>query len=370
MLELAEVLARFGPSYRLRYGARMLPSHHRAMDAIVACRTAALGGQVVACDDCPTVEYVYHSCRHRACPKCGRPRTDVWLEARQEELLPARYFHVTFTIPAALRRVVRRRQRALLGALMRAAGETLVELAADPRFLGGQVGVLAVLHTWSRTLEFHPHVHCLVPGGALTRDGTWRPARKPWLVPGPALAEMFRGRFVALARRAVPGLVVPSKVFRQRWVVHADAVLQGTPTVLRYLGRYVHRVALTNARLVAIDGDAVVFRYKERKQPRWRTMRLEGHEFLRRFLQHVLPRGFHKVRYYGLWSPGRKAALLALRHRLAPASETLATPTPEVAGDVAEEAPPPWRRCRACGGVLRVVEVIPRPPRAEPRGPP
>ncbi len=370
------MLARFGPSYRRRFGARMPWAHQRAMDAIGACRTAALGGHVVACRRCGVVEYVYHSCRHRACPKCGRTRTSNWLEARRRELLPVPYFHVVFTLPAELRRVVRRHQRELYGALMRSAAESLMELAADARYVGGRIGVLAVLHTWARTLAYHPHVHCLVPAGGLVRDGTWRSVDRGWLVPSKAVARRFRGRFAALARRAAPGLALPGRIFRKPWVVHLDPARHGTETVLKYLARYVHRVALTNARLIAVRGEQVVFRYRERGSRKSRTMRLHGHEFLRRFLQHVVPSGLHKVRYYGLWSPTHKKTLLALRQRLESSQSMAAVSSPaapqelEVGGEDAACAPASgWLRCRTCGGDLDVVAVLFRGPRRV-RGPP
>ena len=236
MLRLADVLRRHGPAYMERHGVSMLPSHAHAVKAILRCRTPELGGHLARCPRCETEHLLYHSCHHRACPRCGHDATTKWLEGQRELLLPVPYFHVVFTLPAELRRIVRSHQAALLPVLFRAAFTSLARLCADPHYLGGQIGALAALHTWTRTLEWHPHVHMLVPGGALGADDrTWIPAprrRTRYLVPVKALAKLFRGRFLSLARRALPGVAFPDIPWGKRWVVFAKPVVQGAEKVL------------------------------------------------------------------------------------------------------------------------------------------
>jgi hypothetical protein len=253
---------------------------------------------------------------------------------------------VVFTLPAELRTIVRAHQRVLLGALMQTAAEALQALAADRHYLGATVGVLAVLHTWTRTLEYHPHVHCLVPGGAVAADGTWRRARGQYLVPVRALSVGFRARFLMRCKRLLPDVIVPASVWKKPWVVYAKPTVQGADCVLRYLARYVHRAAITDARIVHVGPTTVTFRYRDATACGWRTMTLRGEEFLRRFLQHVLPRGFHKVRYYGFWRPNAAAVRAALQHRLAPASVL----APRAAHLEAPPASLPGApTCRQCG---------------------
>lgn len=297
-MTVAAVVRQFGSAYVARFGATMPAGHRRALEDVAACRTLAMGGHVMQCDTCGHEHYVYHSCRNRSCPSCHGVSTRAWLTVRETELLPAPYFHVVFTLPAALRAIVRTHQRVLLPVLMQTAAALLQALAADPHYLGGTVGLLAVLHTWTRTLMYHPHVHCLVPGGALAGDGvTWHRARGHYLVPVRALSVGFRARFLRRLKRVLPQVVIPSVVWTTPWVVYAKPTVQGADRVLRYLARYVHRAAITDARIVRVDAATVTFRYQHARA--WRSMTLPGDEFLRRFLQHVLPRGLHKVRYNG-----------------------------------------------------------------------
>ena len=289
---VTEVVRQFGPAYRARHDAAMLPSHRRALRDLTACRTPALGGQVHCCDSCGYEHYVYHSCRNRSCAQCHGAATADWLAAREAELLPVPHFHVVFTLPATLRDLVRAHQRVLLAALMTTAADSLQALAADPHYVGGTLGILAVLHTWTRALVYHPHVHCLVPAGALAPDGTtWRPARGNFLVPVRALSVRFRARFLARVKAALPDITIPPAVWQTPWVVYCKPTVQGSAQVLHYLARYVHRVAITDARICAITTDQVTFAYKDAHAPTWRRMTLRGEEFLRRFLQHVLPPG-------------------------------------------------------------------------------
>ena len=369
MLTLGAIAARFGAAYLARHGAAILPSHRRALHDLAACRTAALGGHVSGCDHCGYEHFTYHSCRNRSCPQCHTVATAAWSAARETELLPIPYFHVVFTLPAELRELVRAHQRVALALLMATAAESLQALAADAHYVGGRLGILAVLHTWTRALVYHPHVHCLVPGGGLAPDGqTWAAARADFLVPVRALSVHFRVRFLARLRAQLPDVVVPPSVWRTPWVVYCKPAVQGSGAVLRYLARYVHRVAITNARLVSVTPDAVTFRYRDRRDAgagAWRPMTLSADEFLRRFLQHVLPRGFHKVRYYGIWHPS--AAPLRARLTLAlasPAAPTAVARPEHITASGGDTPPRPCPRCEH--GTLRLTHVIARAPRSRP----
>jgi hypothetical protein len=364
---MADIFRLHGARYLDRFGQSMLPSHRRALRDLCTCRTAALGGQLYVCDHCGREHYVYHSCRNRACPKCHGKDTEAWLAARRQEILSVPYFHVVFTLPQALRDLVRKHQKTVYPLLMKAAARALIKLAADPHYVGGLIGVLAVLHTWSRTLTYHPHVHCLVPGGGLSADGQWRPARPNYLMPAPALSPLFRGIFLDLLTKALPDVAIPNSVWKQDWVVHCKPAVQGAENVLTYLARYVHRVAITDRRILAVQGGKVTFRYQNAKDHQWRTMTVTGEEFMRRFLQHVLPKGVHKVRYYGLWAPSNKAKLQDLREHLT--ADDAERPIP--AADHANEATSPQadshrRQCPLCQkGSLQFLRRIPaqqRPP--------
>jgi len=317
MIEVADVFRRFAADYLAAHGASMPPSHRRAIADILNCRTAALGGQAWRCKACNSEVFSYHSCGNRSCPKCHTAQTQEWLERRQAEMLPVPYFHITVTVPAELRAVLRAHQREGYGALMQASAAAIIALARDPRYVGGTVAVLAVLHTWTQQLHFHPHVHCLVSGGGISEDGSnWHPARHKFLLPIKALATLVRGRFRALLRQTCPDLVVPDAVWHQPWILHVSTWGNGEQAVIDYLARYVFRVALTNARIVNRDDNGVTIQYKDRKSGQRRTCRLSGDEFMRRFFQHVLPRGFHKVRYFGLWHPRQRHNAARVRQML------------------------------------------------------
>jgi hypothetical protein len=336
MIEVADVFRRFAADYVSAHGASMLPSHRRAIDDILDCRTAALGGQVWRCETCNTEVFSFHSCGNRSCPKCHTAQTQEWLEHRQAEMLPVPYFHITVTVPAELRKVLRAKQRDGYAALMQASAAAIIELARDPRYVGGTVAVLAVLHTWTQQLNLHPHVHCLVSGGGISEDAsTWHPARRNFLLPIKALAKLVRGKFRALLQRKCPDLVVPDVVWQVPWIVHVTAWGNGEQAVLQYLARYVFRIALTNARIVGLDDETVTIQHKDRKTGHARTCRLSGDEFMRRFLQHVLPRGFHKVRYSGLWHPAQRHNAVRVRQML----QLQAPPKPDPLQD--PSIPPP-----------------------------
>jgi hypothetical protein len=318
-IEVADVMRRFGPDYLERFGGRMLPSHRQAIQDIMDCRTAHLGGHAWHCQDCDKTFYVYHGCRNRSCPACHTRQTQEWLEKRQAELLPCPYYHVTVTIPEELRAVFRANQREAYDLLMRAAAEAVLELAADRRHMGALAGVLAVLHTWTARMDYHPHVHLLVSGGGAELDEAgqlvWRETRRDFFVHARLIARLVRGKLRAALAKGYSALhaQIPREVWKRDWVADCRLWGQGERAVLDYLARYVFRVAVTNRRIVGMDAETVSFRWKDREAGCWRTCRVAGQEFLRRFLQHVLPQGFHKVRYYGLWNPGKRELAAAAR---------------------------------------------------------
>ena len=364
-LALAEIFRRYGPAYRQKYGTRLLPSHHRALRAIEQCRTEALGGQVYTCPQCDRVEYRYHSCRNRHCPKCQHAQAQAWLETQQACLLPVPYFLLTFTLPAALRKLARRQQRLFYDLLFRASATATQQLARDPRFLGGQIGLIGVLHTWTRDLRYHPHVHYLVPAGGLAVEGqTWLPARRNFLLPVKALSRLFRGHFQRALQKTACYADIPARVWTQAWVVHCKPVGSGG-TALKYLAPYIFRVALSNRRLVKLEHDQVTFRYTDAASGQTRFCTLPAEQFLHRFLQHVLPKGFVKVRYYGFFAPGCRPRLASLQQHLR--QEPIASPSLPHPDSVAEGAGPslctPQRssdevRCPVCGRAMQVRSFL------------
>src|SRR5512140_2266478 len=308
-IELADVVRRFGPQYISHYGSGMMPSHRKALADIAACCTAELGGRLYRCDDCGDAFWHYHCCRNRACPKCHGTQTRQWLQERQAELLPCGYFHATVTVPPELHATLRLRQKAMYGLLMQVAAAAVKELCAQKRHLGALPGLLAVLHTWNGRLGYHPHVHLLITAGGITPDGQhWEPARGEFLVPVALLSRKVAALFREALKAALPEVfaAVPGKVWQREWVSFCKHYGHGNDAVLTYLSRYVFRTAISNARILGMDQTHVTFRWKDRGAHAWRVERLPGVEFLRRFLQHVLPRGFHKVRYYGLWHPSKR----------------------------------------------------------------
>jgi hypothetical protein len=357
-MELAEIFRQHGPAYREKFKGRIPVSHLKAMAAIEQCRTEALGGHVYTCEDCAESRYSYHSCKNRHCPKCQNEAGQQWLARQTDLLLPVPYFMVTFTLPEGLRGLARSNQRQVYDLLFQASAAALQALAADPRFVGGQLGFLGVLQTWTGDLAYHPHVHYLVPGGALSADGqTWRRARNAFFVHVKPLSRLFRAKFRAALQQA--GLVqqVPPQVWRQEWVVHCQPVGSGQ-AALKYLAPYIFRVALSNHRLRKLQDGQVTFRYRERDTRRWKNCTLGAEEFIRRFLQHVLPHGFQKVRYYGLFSASQ-------RPRLALARQLLGLPDPADTHQTdlspAQPGPrpdPPLIRCPTCGQPMRHTQTL------------
>ena len=308
-VELSDVVCRFGREYRSRYGHRMLPSHNRALADIEACCTKQLGGRVYQCDDCSESFWVYHSCRNRACPKCHAKQTQQWLAKRQAELLPCDYYHAVATVPSELRDVFRRHQKLMYGLLMRVSAEAVLELCAVKRHLGALPGILSIFHSWNGQLQYHPHVHMLITGGGVSRDGQhWEAARGKFLVPVRLLSRKIAAKFRDLLRKEDPELLatISDTAWRREWVSFCKHYGRGNQAVLDYLSRYVFRTAISNARILDMDNTHVTFRWKDRNSESWQTERILGVQFLRRFLQHILPRGFHRCRYYGLWHSSRR----------------------------------------------------------------
>jgi hypothetical protein len=330
-LEVADVLRHFGPAFRDQHGASLSAARGRAMVAIESCRTAALGGHVEQCGDCGHQRVAYNSCRNRNCPKCQGLARAQWLEDRQAELLDVPYFHVVFTVPQQIEGIAFQNQVVVYDILFRAVSETLRRIAADPKHLGAEIGFLAVLHTWGQNLMHHPHLHCLVPGGGIAPDGeSWIACRAGFFLPVRVLSRMFRGLFLHYLEKAFAAgelnffsahhhLQEPAAFRRYLapvhgtdWVVYAKRPFAGPAQVLDYVGRYTHRVAISNNRLVSLDDGKVRFRWKDyRDSNRQKTMTLDAREFIRRFLIHVLPDGFHRIRYYGFLGNCHRAQKLA-----------------------------------------------------------
>jgi hypothetical protein len=360
MLEVADIFRRHGAAYRAQY--QLLPSQTRAMQDIEACRTAYFGGHLKQCDHCGRQVYAYHSCRNRHCPKCHGDQTERWLTQQQSRLLPCPYFLVTFTLPQELRPLAFAHQKTVYGLMMRCAAAALQKLALDPRYVGGRLGCLAVLHTWTRAMLYHPHVHLLVTGGGLSLDGKqWRAGKHPaFLMPEGALAKIFRGKLCAALKKA--GLLnqVPRQVWKKKWVVNCKAAGPGRQ-VLNYLARYVFRVAISNSRLERLENGAVTFRYRDSRSQQLRRETLTGVEFIRRFLQHTLPRGCAKVRYYGIWSPACGAQLEQARTLLGAATANPARdPVPNSSPTEQAMPAPSSARCPLCHrGHLLAVRSLP-----------
>lgn len=330
---LGDVVRRFAPALEAERGEAVTPAQRAVLSALGRCRTAALGGHVYRCDHCGSEHIAYNACRNRHCPSCLGHKRAEWLQARTDELLPVPYFHVVFTLPTEVAALALGNKKVVYDILFQAAAQTLQCIARDRTYLGAEIGFLAVLHTWTQTLQHHPHVHCVVPGGGLAPDGSrWFPSRERFFLPVKVLSRLFRGKFLALLAQAAErgelrfggstaSLAAPgawADWLRQRrsqeWVVYAKPPF-GSPTqVLKYLAAYTHRVAISNGRILAIDEAGVTFRYRDRAHENaTRTMTLPGGEFLRRFLLHVLPKGFVRIRHFGFLAPRARQKLAACR---------------------------------------------------------
>jgi hypothetical protein len=381
-LEIADIFRRHGEAYRRAHDGHLNRIEQRVMSAIELCRTAALGGHTEVCSDCGLIRCAYNSCRNRHCPKCQGHARAAWLAARQADLLPVPYFHVVFTLPASVAEIAFQNKEVVYTILFKAAAETLRTIAADAKHLGAEIGLLAVLHTWGQNLHHHPHVHCVVPGGGPSLDGArWVGCRPGFFLPIRVLSRLFRRLFLEALQGAfeagelsffgdLTGLAEPDafaaklRALRKiEWVVYAKPPFGGPAQVLAYLSRYTHRVAIANSRITEITERSVSFRWKDyRHHGKTKVMTLDADEFIRRFLQHTLPDGFHRIRHYGFLANGQRAAKIALCRKL------LAVPSPEPQTTADAEAigspgAPPSDTCPCCGGTMITLVVTsgPRP---------
>lgn len=357
MVELADIFRRYGPDYTDRFGSRMPPSHRRAIHDIVNCRTQVMGGHVYRCknQDCCKKVYAYHSCGNRSCPQCGQDKTQRWLKAQKKLLLPTHYFLVTFTLPCELRPVARANQKIVYDLLFTSAAAALQKLAKDPRFIGGDIAMMGGLHTWRRDMRYHPHVHFIVPGGGLSADRTrWLACPPDFLVPAQAVSPIFRAKFRDGLKKTALFDSVPSVVWNKDWVVHCKPVGSGK-AALKYLAPYVYRTAITNNRIEKLENDQVTFRFKESETKQWKKTTVPVLEFIWRFLQHVLPKNFVKIRYYGLLAPNNRRLLPLIRYLLGDTAHD------EEQANAAEEL-----LCPSCGCELVLVMEVPKSTRAPP----
>jgi hypothetical protein len=380
-LEVADIFRDHGPAWRSANAGHVSLGQLKVMSAIERCRTAALGGHVTRCEDCAHTEIAYNSCRNRHCPKCQGAAAKDWLAAREAELLPVPYYHVVFTLPAAIADIAYQNKAVIYDLLFKASAETLATIAADPRHLGARVGITSVLHTWGSALTHHPHVHMIVPGGGISLDGNnWVSCRPGFLLPVRVLSRLFRRLFLeklmashAAGRlhffgnhapladaQAVAAYLAPLR--KTEWVVYAKRPFGGPEAVLAYLSRYTHRVAIANSRLIALDDNGITFKWKDYRakgRERQKIMTLATGEFIRRFLIHVLPRGFHRIRHYGLLASGTRTGNIAQARRLldVPAAQ------PEVEDNSCAEADEPKplsHPCPCCGGRMVIIETFHR----------
>jgi hypothetical protein len=398
VLEVADIFRDHGAAWRQANRSHVSLGQLKVMSAIERCRTAALGGHVAACENegCGHTTIAYNSCRNRHCPKCQGAAAREWLAERQAELLPVPYFHVVYTLPARIADIAYQNKAAIYGILFKASAEATLRIAADPKRLGARIGFISVLHTWGSAMTHHPHVHMIVPGGGLSADGErWIASRPDYLLPVPVLSELFRGIVLSLlleahaegrlnffgehaalaGDKAFKAFLAP--LWQQDWVVYAKKPFSGPAAVLAYLARYTHRVAISNSRLIAAGASGVTFKYKDYRldgPERYKVMTLSAREFIRRFLLHVLPKGFHRIRHYGLLANGSRAENIAK-------ARALLAVLPEAEADetgIAHNVEPDGSRvllrpCPCCGGRMIVIEVFARgampryrPPHAAP----
>lgn len=364
-MDLAEIFRQYAPAYREKFGDNMPASHLAAMKAIESCRTETLGGHLYWCEHCQQQWYSYHSCRNRHCPKCQHQAAEEWLEKQRQLLLPVPYFLVTFTLPSELRDVARSNQQAIYNLLFRSAAQALQEICADQRFVGGQIGMVGILQTWTRDLRFHPHLHFLVPGGGLSEDGKqWFPSRKNFLVRVEPLGLLFRKHFRAALKKSPLFAKIHASAWDKAWVVDSRPVGTGE-AALKYLAPYVFRVAISNNRILNVENDQVTFRYREGDSGKWRTAKVTAEEFIRRFLQHILPKGFVKVRYFGLFAPGNRHRLKLAQALLPIPSVVSVTSTTESLSPV--PLSPQSIPCPTCGKPLTLLLTLPPTARSPPR---
>jgi hypothetical protein len=380
VVEVADIIRRRGPAWREANAGHLSLGQLKVMSAIERCRTAALGGHVDRCEACAHLQISYNSCRNRHCPKCQAVAAKEWLAERQAELLPVPYFHVVFTLPAPIADIAYQNKAVVYNLLFKAAAETVITIAADPKHLGARIGLTAVLHSWGSALTHHPHVHMIVPGGGISSDGQrWIACRPGFFLPVRVLSRLFRRLFLekliaayeaghlafftnhaALAEPAAfEAYLAP--LYRAEWVVYSKRPFGGPEAVLAYLSRYTHRVAISNSRIIAFDGEHITFKWKDYRAKgavRYKLMTLDADEFIRRFLIHVLPDGFHRIRHYGLFANGNRADNIA---RVRALLSVAATPPPGAEEDGADSPEAEkWKTCPCCGGRMVVIETFER----------
>lgn len=387
-LEIADIIRDHGPAWRRANAGHVNLSQLKVMSAIEACRTEALGGHVAACTKCNHQHIAYNSCKNRHCPKCQGPAARDWMQARAEDLLPVEYFHLVFTLPAEIARIAYWNKKAVYGLLFKASAQTVSTIAADPKRLGARVGMTSVLHTWGSALTHHPHVHMIVPGGGLSKGGNrWIACKPGFFLHVRVLSRLFRRLFIegllALHRAGelaffgdLVGLSNPqafaahfAPLRKIEWVVYAKPPFGGPEAVLAYLSQYTHRVAISNSRLITADADTVAFKWKDyriKSGVKQNIMRLSTNEFIRRFLIHVLPDGFHRIRHYGLLASSRRKSNIAKVRAL------LGTQPPKQDDPPAAEIIPLTLRepCPDCGGQMRIIETFRRGQKPQSRAPP
>ena len=393
-VEVADIFRDHGAAWRQANRGHVGFDQLKVMSAIERCRTAALGGHVARCenDTCGHTHIAYNSCRNRHCPKCQAAASRDWLEERRAELLPVPYFHVVFTLPSEIADIAYQNKRVIYGLLFKASAEAMQTIAADKRHLGAKIAITSVLHTWGSAMTHHPQVHMIVPGGGISPDGDgWMPCRNNFLLSVRVLSRIFRRLYLDRLTKAFEDgqlkffanntdLANPAtfacflkRSRRSEWVVYAKRPFGGPDAVLSYLSRYTHRVAISNRRLVLVDQQHVAFRYKDYRAShaeRWKTMRLTPHEFIRRFLAHVLPKGFHRIRHYGLLANGNRAANVAKARELLGVSQPEQREAEEADGAKDQDVLP--QPCPCCGGPMRIIEVFAKgcEPKNLPRAPP
>lgn len=389
-LEIADIFRRYGPAYRQANAGHVSLSQLKVMSSIEACRTEALGGHVAGCTKCGHHHIAYNSCKNRHCPKCQGPAARDWMEARADDLLPVEYFHVVFTLPAEIAQIAYWNKKAVYGLLFKVSAQTVMNIAADPKRMGSKVGMTSVLHTWGSALTHHPHIHMIVPGGGLSPDGTrWVACKPGFFLHVRVLSRLFRRLFLdglmalhqegALTFLGDHERLTDTAAFtrwlapirKSEWIVYAKPPFGGPEAVLAYLSRYTHRVAISNQRLVCADADTVAFRWKDyriKRGDRQKVIRLATPEFIRRFLMHVLPNGFHRIRHYGLLASNvRKTNIGKIRALLC----VHPTDQADVQDTEPEAAPLTLREpCPCCGGPMRIIEIFRRGQKPMSRAPP
>lgn len=353
-MTIKKIFQDYAPAYIDRFDNGIPSEHRKVIDAIISCRTQYCGTMIYQCEQCGQTHIVYRSCGNRHCPNCQHHKTHQWLIKQMKRQLPGHHFMITFTVPQQLRRFIRSHQRACYAALFKASSETMKKLAADEKYIGGNLpGFLGVLHTWGRQLSYHPHIHYVVPGGALSKkDDRWHPSRIDFYLPVKAMSKIFKAKFRDEMRKSNLDSDIPEEIWNQEWVVNSQAVGTSTHSI-EYLAPYIFKVAISNSRIINVEDHKVFFKYRKPKSDRWRTMVLDVMEFIRRFLQHVLPTGFMKVRYYGFLCPGSSVTLEKIE-TLIELSFGFEITKPE---RKIEPFDPP--KCNHCGGRLTYIVSIP-----------